>query len=235
MTPIKALLMAAIISISIGQLGQRTMTSWGEAKQQAADALDVAMGQVLREAESYVKANEFAGGVSPGGGKVGVRSGELRRDITHERTGPLKGVVGTTERTAPYAKAILGPNPTTIRPVNAKHLWVPIAENLTKSGVSRFTPRALFETFGDRVRIFNTKAGNTVVFVEDARNEDGSKARYQRDTKAGRQAGDLKGKLMFVLKDEVRIEGTDALARGVNAMTDRARAIFEQALRGALP
>jgi len=227
---------AAVISIGISDAGRRAIEGWADAQQRVAEALDQGMDQVLAEAESLIKTDKFSGGVSPGGGQVGIRSGQLRQDITHDRTGPLSGTVGTTARTAPYARAILGPDTTTIRPRNAKKLWIPVADNLTPSGIARFTPRALFDTFGkDRIQIFTSKAGNTVVFVRDDKTDNGSLSRFKRDSKkSGRVKGDLKGKLMFVLKDEVVIHGTDALAQGVLSMGDRASQILTGKLQEAL-
>ncbi|MEL7087612.1 MAG: hypothetical protein AAGL98_04100 [Planctomycetota bacterium] len=226
----------ALFSIGLTPASLAVIDRQADGMQRVAEALDAGMDQVLSESESYIKAEQFSGGPSPGGGQVGVRTGGLRQDITHERTGPLSGTVGTTSRTSDYARAVLGPDATTIRPRNAKKLWVPIADNLNASGVSRFSPRALFDAFGrDRIQIFESKKGNTVVFVQDERNEDGSQSRFKRDSKkSGRSKGDLKGRLMFVLKDQVVIQGTDALAAGVRAMGDRASEILTAKVREAL-
>ncbi|MEM7626573.1 MAG: hypothetical protein AAF333_13335 [Planctomycetota bacterium] len=231
-----ALVSIAFFSIGLTPSSLAAIEGYTDALPRIVDALDDGMGQVLIEAESFIKVEQFQGGPSPGEGKVGVRSGGLRQDITHERTGPLSGTVGTTARTGDYARAVLGPDATTIRPRNAEKLWVPIADNLNASGVSRFTPRALFDTFGEeRIQIFTSRRGNTVVFVEDPRNADGSRARFKRASKKrGLAKGELKGRLMFVLKDQVVIQGADALAEGVRAMGDRASQILTQRLREAL-
>ena len=221
---------SAIISVGLTPESRAVIAQWREVESRLVDALDAGMTQYLNEVASSIKQTELTGGL------VDVRTGGLRQAVVGEQDGPLSGFVGTTQgTTTPYARAILGPDDTTIKPVNAKHLWVPIAKNLNPSGIAKFTPKALFDTFGDRVKIFTSKKGNTVVFVEDEANEDGSKKRYTRKTKAGRQKGDLKGQLMFVLKDEVVIHGTDALAIGAQRMQPRGAAILTEHLRRAFP
>jgi hypothetical protein len=186
------------------------------------------MGQILRETESYIKANKLSGQ------DVNVRSGALRQDVTHEQTDAFGGHVGTTARTAPYARTILGPGPTTIKPVNRKKLWIPIADNLNPSKVARYTPSEVMElktpSGKRRLQIFTSKAGNLVAFLPDV-DADGNTQRYKRDTKGGAKKGQAKGKLLFVLKDEVTIQGTDALAQGVRELSTRMRTILNTALQ----
>lgn len=92
---------------------------------------------------------------------------------------------------------------------------------------------------GDRVKIFESKKGNTVVFVEDPRTDDGGRATYKRTTyqKDGRvsRKGEAKGKLYFVLKDQVVIHGTDALAQGAQRMMPRGRELLSAAIARAIP
>jgi hypothetical protein len=228
--------MAAIVSIAFSADAQRLIAEWRTVEQRLADAIDDGFSQFITEVESSIKVNELTGG------EVNVRTGSLRQDVTGQVDGPLSGFVGTARgSTTPYARTILGPDETTIRPVNANHLWVPIADNLNPSGVARYSPKALYETFGkDRIKIFTSKAGNTVVFVED-QDEAGKTQRYKRnsyskDNKAVvRRKGQAKGKLMFVLKDEVVIQGTDALAKGAQRMMPRGQELLTAAIRSALP
>lgn len=225
--------MSVAVSIGLSEASRAVIARWKEAPQRVVEAIDRATLQLLAETTRHIKENKFAGSASPGGGRVGTRSGDLKQDLTFEQTGFGSGTVGTTARTANHARTILGPDDTTIRPRNAKDLWIPIAKNLNPSGVANYTPRALFDTFGERVRIFTSKQGNKVVFVEDERNEDGSRARYKRATKE-RVKGDVKGKLYFVLKDQVVIHGTDALAQGVREMDDRGVELYGKYLREAM-
>ena len=218
--------MSAAVAIGFSEDSRRAFERWREAPQRFVDALDAGMTQVLFEAETAVKVGGFSGGASPGGGQVGIRSGELRQDVTHEQIDAFAGTVGTTARTAEYARAVLSPDATTIRPVNAKHLWVPIADNLNPSGVARYSPRALFDAFGKRVRVFTSKAGNKVAIVGPETSSD--------DDASGGSSTQQRGRLMFVLKDQVIIQGTDALAREIAAKTDRYRDILTQAMQGAL-
>jgi hypothetical protein len=231
--------MAVAISIGFTPESSALLAQWDGTSRRLVDELDRAFVQFVNEAESSIKANELSG--TPGSkDQVGVRSGALRQAVTGEVDKPLGGFVGTNRgTTTPYARAILGPDKTTITPKRAKHLWVPVAANLTPSGIARYTPRALFDTFGDRVKIFESKKGNTVVFVEDPKTEGGGRATYkktvyQNDGRVSRQ-GDAKGKLYFVLKDQVVIEGTDALAKGVQRMMPRGQQLLADAIARAIP
>ena len=230
------LVMGVAIAFGFAPRSESLLARWQEAPQRVAEALDGGMDQVLAEVEASIKVNELSGKAGSGGGgntPVGLRSGNLRQDITHERDEGLAGTVGTTQRTSHYARAILGPDTTTITPVNAENIWVPIADNLNPSKVARYSPRELFDEFDeDRIDIFTSKAGNTVVFLRDPKTEDGGNDRFKRNTKAGRKKGDLKGRLMFVLKDQVVIEGTDALAEGAENMRPRIAEIFDVRLDG---
>lgn len=231
-------LMSAAVAISLTDTSRRLIAEWRTVEARLVDALDAGLTQLVKEAETVVKVDYLSGRSGSGAGgntPVGLRSGALRQSVTGERDGPLSGFVGTTRgTTTPYARSILGPGSTTITPKRAKHLWVPIADNLNPSGIARYTPRSLFAQFGDRVKIFESRQGNTVVFVEEPANEDGSKAVYKRDGKRARK-GQTKGKLMFVLKDQVVIHGTDALAQGVASMADRGAQILQAHLQRVFP
>lgn len=220
------LMATAVISIGLTSASAAVIERFADARQRVATAIDEGVTQVLIEAESFVKDRAFAGGASPGGGQVGIRSGALRRDITHERTGPGRGLVGTTENTSSYARAILGPDATTIRPVRANKLWIPIADNLSANGETRITPSGLFDSFErSRIKIFTSDAGNQVVFLENERTPG----------QPADDGGRTPGRLLFVLKDQVVIQGTDALARTVESFgSDRGREILEGKIREAL-
>lgn len=215
---------SAIMSIGLTQRSEAVIARWQDRPAETVAAIDGAMKQILTEAESYIKANKLSGQ------DVNVRTGALRQDITHEQTDAFGGHVGTTARTAPYAKTILGPGPTTIKPVNAKKLWIPIADNLNPSKVARMTPReamALKTPSGKRrLQIFTSKAGHLVAFLPDPATE-GKSSTYAR----GKKKGLRRGKLLFVLKDEVTIRGTDALAQGVRELKTRMTVILNTALQ----
>lgn len=184
-------------------------------------ALTEAHVQVLVEVESYVKTNKLTGQ------DVNVRSGALRQAITHEIDGFLSGWVGTSEGPASaYAATILGDQLVKITPQNAKHLWIPVADNLTASGQMRMSPREAFEQRGPRggrlLSIFRSKSGNLVAVLRTGG------VRKRSNYKTGRMAGEAKGKLLYVLKDHVEIQGTDALAEGANEMRPRMVEIYRQ-------
>ncbi|MBB6429220.1 hypothetical protein HNQ40_001026 [Algisphaera agarilytica] len=223
----------AAISIAFTDESTRLMDEWRKFPQLVGPALERGVIQVLQEAESEVKNTQFGPD-----GVINNRSGNLRQDITHKRTDRMEGVVGTTSRTAPYARTILGPGSTTITPKSAgKRLWIPVADNLNPSGVARFSPRAFFDTFDrKRIKIFTSKNGNKVVFLED-RDAEGRRVIRKRDGRGraeGRKAGEVRGKLMFVLKDRVVIQGTDALASAVREYMPRAQEVITEKLREVL-
>ena len=236
---LSVLLMAnAIVNVGLTDQAQRLIAEWRTVETRLVEALDAGFQQFVIEAAESIRTQELsgtAGSGSGGGTPVGSRSGGLRDSVVGVQTSTLGGFIGTTRgTTTPYARTILGPGTTTIRPVSATKLWIPIAANLTGRKVARYTPRALFDTFGDRVKIFTSKAGNTVVFVEEARGDNGAKPRYKRNSKGGAK-GQLKGKLYFVLKDQVVIHGTNALAEGVERMGARGAEILTHHLVRAFP
>lgn len=227
----------ATAAIAIGLTGRsrEVIAQWQQRPRQTVEAVSAAVQQVLIETESYIKANKLSGQ------SVNVRSGALRQDLTHEQTDAFGGHVGTTARTAPYARTILGPDAVTIKPVNAKHLWVPIADNLTPSGLARMTPReamSLRTPSGKRLlRIFKSKAGNLVAFLPEAYEASDINTRQRGSVRSGRRfkrgakKGLERGRLLFVLKDEVVVQGSDALAQGVNEMRTRMTIIFNTKLQ----
>jgi hypothetical protein len=147
----------------------------------------------------------------------------MRQSIRAELDEDLSGYVGSVG--SKYAKVHLGGDTWVMTPKNAKHLWIPIADNLGGGGQMRMSPRAAMDVrtvTGKRaLRIFKSKAGNLVAFLPEGHQasnvqtrETGLKltnARYARGKNKGRQ----KGKLLFVLKDSVEVKGTNALELAV--------------------
>jgi len=223
----------AAIAIGMTSKSREVIAQWQQRPRRVVEAVEAGVKQALAEVETFIKVNKLSGQSAK------VRSGTLRQDLTHEQTDALGGHVGTTARTKAYAKTILGPGPTTIKPKSAKHLWVPIADNLSPSGLARMTPReamGLTDAKGRRrLKVFKSKAGNLVAFLPDV-DDAGKTQRFKRGTKGprgGRKKGDTKGKLLFVLKDQVVIQGTDALAQGAREMQTRITVIFNTKLQQA--
>lgn len=226
------LLMTAAIHIGLAEADQRLIEAWQDRPRDVVESIDAGVEDVLIDIENHLKLRLFTGGVGPGGGRlpVGSRSPDgLRQDITHERTDRFGGTVGTTERTSAYAKPILGPDTTTIRPRDAGHLWVPTPDNLDPSGNMRHTPRdvmsLLSPTGKRRARFFYSKRGKLVVFLPDQRGGTYTK---------GKKKGQMRGDLLFVLKDEVVIHGTDALAKAFEDRRSESERILSNALREGL-
>jgi len=204
----------ATIRIQLDEQSKRVIERHARRPARLLELLTQAHAQALAETESYVKANKLSGQ------DLRVRSGSLRQAITHKADGPLSGWVGVTRGPASaYARVQLGSGRTTITPKKANHLWIPVADNLTRSGRARISPREAMEMRGPRggrlLSIFMSKRGNLVAVLRDGH------------VPGVRRGG---GKLLFVLKKSVTIEGTDALAEGVEEMRPR----ILDLLRGAM-
>ncbi|MEO0966668.1 MAG: hypothetical protein AAFY08_16340 [Planctomycetota bacterium] len=206
--------MSATVAIGLTDASRRVIDQWSGGPQRLAAAVADGLQRVLVDLENHVKTQAFAGSPSPGGGRVGTRTGNLRQAVSHRQDSPTSGVVGTTTGpTSAYARTILGPGRTTITPRRAKHLWVPVASNLTRTGRVRLTPREAMQVPGPRggraLRVFRSAAGNLVAVLP------------------GRG-------VMFVLKDRVEIEGTDALARLATERADVSARLLETRINAAL-
>lgn len=194
------LMAAAALFIGLTSRSLQVLAGWERYPAETARAVEAAIGQILPEVESFIKANKLSGQSAK------VRSGALRQDLTHVQTDPFGGHVGTTARTAAYARTVAGKGTTTITPKKSKHLWIPAGDNLTPSGQTRISPSAAFELKGPRggnlLSIFTSRAGNLVAVLRSAI----GKRRGARGKASG-------GKLLFVLKKSVTVRGTDAVGR----------------------
>ena len=154
---------------------------------------------------------------------LGVRSGRLLQSVGSAVTGVWEVSVGAIHGGVPvYAKVLLLGETHTIRPTRAKHLWIPV-------GRHSMSPRAAMEKVSETgkrlLRIFKSKKNNLVAFLPDARG-----GTYKR----GKNKGRLRGKLLFVLKDEVEVKGTDALPRAVEDRSERNQQLIQDASNRAL-
>jgi hypothetical protein len=124
---------------------------------------------------SHIKANLMSG---PRPGKLGVRSGALRASVKSlqvvESPGLLESGVGFGTA---YARPHVGPKGqvTTIKPVNAKYLTIPLPAAMTRAGVPRGSARngPWGETFFLRSR---KRPGELILF---------GKMSYTKGKKAG--------------------------------------------------
>lgn len=228
------------LRIDTDEQSRRVLAQRARAPRAAVIALRAALGQGLEEMAAHVQVQMLTGGDwrTPRKGRppLAVRSGDLRRSIVSRLdpagpgAGAISGVVGATRGPASaYARAVLGEGDTTIRPKNAKHLWIPIGDNLTAGGAMRMSPREAMAERGPRggrrLRIFKSRAGNLVAFLPAP-----GGGRYTR----GKNKGRSRGRLLFVLKDKVVVRGVDALGRGYHDKRERMRQLLNDALwRGA--
>lgn len=220
--------MSTAIRIGLTERSEQIIKDHAQAPQRLFKVLGEVLGKGLVKVENHVKINAFRAEGGPGGGRLPLRSrsGLLRQSITHKRETLTSGYVGTQEGpTSAYAAAQLGSGVTRVTPKRARHLWQPIADNLTLSGVMRFSPRDLMSRRGPRggrlLRIFRSKRGNLVAVLMTG-------GRFKR----GSRKGQAKGRLMFLLRDETTIHGTDALAKSAEAVAPEMARDYEQALRG---
>lgn len=210
------------LRIGLTQRSEQVIRDHAARPSRLLDALSGALQQGLIETESHIKANKLSGAAGSGGGgntPVGLRSGTLRQALSSELDEPLGGYVGVTQGPASkYAPTILGEGTTTIRPKSANHLWIPIADNLNPSGQARLSPREAMSRKGPRggrlLSIFESKRGNLVAVL--------------RDKVPGVRR--KSGKLLFVLKKQITIEGTGALREGAEEKTGRIRELLEIAI-----
>lgn len=175
-------------------------------------ALQRRLSQGLEESATHLKVNLLSGPAGSGSGgdtPVGLRSGQLRQAVTARRDRPLSGFVGVTRGPASkYAPVILGDRDVTIRPKTAKYLWIPIADNRSKRGGAKISPREARQR--DRFAIFRSKRGNLVGVLKGS--------------------GGGQGQLLFALKKQVTVHGTDALRIGMQQKQDRVRELLQGAI-----
>lgn len=154
---------------------------------------------------------------------IAVRTGSLRQSVDSKVDEPDSGWIGVDGGPASqYAAVILGGDAVTIRPRQARHLWIPVGDNVDAGGRMRISPREAMGRRGKRggrlLSIFKSRRGNLVAVLRDK-------------VPGVRRRG---GKLLFVLKDSVTVEGRDALAKGADEMRDRMAEVIGQRINAAL-
>ena len=197
--------------VSLTHQSRRVIEQHSRWPEQLTTALQKRLEQGLTEAENHLKINYLSGAAGSGSGgnvPVGLRSGTLRQSVTSKRDEPLSGFVGVTRGPATqYAPVILGDRDVTIRPKNAKHLWIPVESNRSRRGGAKVTPR---EAMGREGFFLKRSSGGGMVGLQE--NSEGQV------------------RLMFVLKKEVTIHGTDALRLGVRDKQQRIRELLTGAI-----
>lgn len=215
----------------------------------AVDNTGRAIDQGAREIEAWMQTHLMTGGDwhKHRGGEppLAVRSGLLRRSTYARMTGRTSAVVGAGQgASARYANAVLGEQITTITPKQARHLWIPIADNLNAGGTMRISPReamAMRTPTGKRLlRIFKSRAGNLVAFLPEARQASSTRDRSEvwaatgARFKSGKKKALGKGRLLFTLKKSVTVEGIRAISRAVAEKKTRVVSLVRRGLARAL-
>jgi hypothetical protein len=218
--------MSATLRIGMTDESKRVIERHQGRAAQLLAALSAGVDRGLRETAAYIMANKFraytAGQRGVVNGVAGMRSRSLRDSIDSVMTDDLAGNVGVRKGPAiKYARMQLGADATTIKPVSAKWLWIPVGKNLNPSGETRKSPtEALEEKLADGGRALQLligPGGEGVAFMRTG-------GKYQR----GEKRGQTKGYVAFVLKKSVTVQGSDALAQGVQESAPRIRQILQE-------
>lgn len=141
---------------------------------------------------SHIKKDLMSG---PRPGRLGVRTGALRSSVKSMAVTESPGLLesGVSFGTQ-YARTHVGPKGqvTTIKPVNAKYLTIPLPAAMTRSGVTRGS--ALSGMWGDTF-FARSKKGNLILFG-------------RKVAQKGKQAGEAVGEAvpLFLLKKQVKIK-----------------------------
>jgi hypothetical protein len=200
-----------VVKISLTPESQAAIATAGDGLAKLGGNMARTLRAGLAAAEGTLKSSYLRGGSlkSSRGGQapLAVRSGALIAAATSglDSRNALSGYVGVIEGTATkYAAVLLGSGETTIKPKNAKHLWIPVGDNLNPSGIARISPReamGLRDEEGKPALRFIHRGSTTLVGTTE-------KVPGKRKTK-------VKLRILFVLKDQVTVKGTDALAMAV--------------------
>lgn len=226
--------MTVVLRLGLTEQSERVISAQRGAARRLVQRLGLAVRMSLAETEAHLQANYLRGGSvkTQRGGQapLAVRSGALLRSTSHAMDQPLSGVVSAGGGNAgKYAATLLGRGTTRIVPRFARNLWIPIADNLSKSGLARMSPREAMGQIDQRgkrrLRFFTSRRGNLLAFLPDA-----AGGKFAR----GKNKGRARGKLLFVLKKSVEIEGTDAMALAGRDKISRTRELLQEAILSAL-
>jgi len=174
------------MTIEMGQGFANTVRELGSMGQNLIDAVSSGLGKGVKIAAGNVVADYLSGQA------LKRRTGNLARAVDGWMAGPLDGVVGAVDDAAVKKYSwLLTDEQMTITPKRSKFLVIPIGENLTSTGVARFSsPRQVPDGF-----FFKSKAGK-LIFA-------------RRNGKKG------KIRPLFVLVKSVFVQGSVALYEGV--------------------
>ena len=159
------------------------------------DAITAATTEGLQAAGKLAAAHVQENFLS--GQYLNVRTGAMRRTVDSWPVSPTETIVGVPDNSpVDKYKYLLGDETVTIKPVKGRYLAIPIGENLTGSGVAKFSsPRDMQDGFFLRA-------------------DDGDLFFGRRNGKRG------KFRPFFVLKTEVTVQGTGALIDGTLEVAD---------------
>lgn len=195
--------------------------------------VDDALVQGTDETAAHLQ-NKYLRGGNPnvkrsGKPPLAVRSTALVTSVGFKKVGTWQTIVGSIKGVAKHARMLLLDGVTTITPKVAKFLWIPIGDNRSKRGGAKISPREALSKTGPRggrlLRIFMSSNKNLVAFLRDAKG-----GTYTKGKNKGRQ----RGRLLFVLKKRVEVEGTNALPLAVEDKRSRVTSLLQLATNTAL-
>jgi hypothetical protein len=180
-----------MIEMEIGTDFEKVAHQLGELGKAIAEAASQGMAEGMQ-----VIAGEIGEDLMRGKG-LKSRTGMLAKNITSWMTHPFQGTVGVPENTpVERYKWLLGDEQKTITPTKSKFLTIPIGENLSPSGVPKFSsPRQVQDGF-----FLKGKSGGLFF-----------------GWKQGKRG---KFRPLFVLKKSVLVQGSGALIDGVMEKID---------------
>lgn len=221
------------MSVKMSDESSRVLAQHAKRPAEILRAIRATLKQWLDETATHLESKYLSGGSwrEPRRGKTPLasRTGSLMRSMQTRVDQPTSGTIGSANNK--YAKVLLDGKSWTMTPKNANHLWIPLPDNMTGNGVMRMSPReamSIRTSSGKRaLQIFTSKKGNLVAFMPGNLVEDkvgkqmglvsgsGITAVSAGRHKRGELKGKEKGKLLFVLKKSVTVEGTDALGKAI--------------------
>lgn len=182
-----------LIQIELGPEFQSRLAGLGQTAEKLGPAVSAGLNEAVRIGSENVGQKYISGQL------LKARTGLLRKAVQGWTEGPFDGVIGVQPGSAvDKYKYLLGDEEVTIKPKNGRLLAIPIAHNLTGSGVAKKqSPRDYPDGW------FQEVAGR-LMYVKRSGKSERSKLL-----------------ILFLMVPRVTVNGTDALAKGVLDAKDR--------------
>lgn len=229
---------ARFVHLQLTDASRRVIARHAGALPRLGRNLAAAHAQGLDETVQRVRRNrlneKFVRGESAPSDKRRRRSGQLADNVTRGVDAPLDGWAGVPSGTpaSAYAATQLTDGATTIKPVDATYLWIPLGFNLTNKGMQRMSPTEAREKTKTRkrktkgrtgpvqlLRIIKSKAGNLIAMLPG-------------EVVPGVRRNGLVP--MFALKKQVTVHGADVIGDEAQDMRPRFTELYSRAIIDAV-